>query len=69
MVRMENYRVQNPLSVESHREVFSDQRVVSTENIDTFKSRLDETWKQSGNKFTIDEPTQTEDHERSEEAF
>ena len=43
--------------------------VVSEENIDAFKSRLDEAWKQSGNKFTIDKPTQTEDHERFEEAF
>ena len=40
--------------------------VVSVKNMDTFKSRLDE---QSGNKFTMDEPTQTEDHERFEEAF
>ena len=41
--------------------------VVDAENIDIFKSRLDEAWKQSGNKFMIDESTQTEDHERFKE--
>ena len=35
--------------------------VVNADNIDTFKSRLDEAWKHSLNKFTIDEPMETED--------
>ena len=34
--------------------------VVTAENIDTFKSRLDAAWKNSSNKFTIDDPVQIE---------
>ena len=44
-------------------------KVVEAKNIDTFKSRLDETWTNHLTKYTIDEQCDTEDQDRFVEVF
>ena len=43
--------------------------VVEADNINTFKARLDATWIDSPTKFTIENPSDTDDDERFGEAF
>ena len=43
--------------------------VVDSENIDTFKARLDTTWKDNPTKFTIDTISNTDEVEQFGEAF
>ena len=46
-----------------------DPKVVESENINTFKARIDAAWADKPNKFTIEAPSITYDEERFEEAF
>ena len=43
--------------------------VVVADNVNTFKARLDATWIDSPTKFTIENPSDTDDDERFGEAF
>ena len=44
-------------------------RVVESENVNTFKARIDATWADKLTKFTIETPSDTNDEERFGETF